>query len=130
MNRSAAKAVRVLFIFLTGLCALLVFWLIHPEGFTFYSFFAGPRHADDRRRSARRCSFPRLFGESSESVERRILGDTFEYQDQVRKFIENMTWYSDMNLLLNDLHDLFTRVFELESYQHHPARRNEPGSSS
>lgn len=41
MNRSGAKVVRVFFIFLTGLCALLVFWLINPQGFTFYSFFAG-----------------------------------------------------------------------------------------
>ena len=59
---------------------------------------------------------PNLFGESSETVERRILGDTFEYQDQVRKFIESMTWYSDLTLLLNDLHELFIRAFQLESY--------------
>ena len=60
--------------------------------------------------------FPRLFGESSETVERHILGDTFEYQDQVRKFIESMTWYSDLTLLLNDLHELFIRAFQLGSY--------------
>ena len=115
MNRSTAKAVRVLFIFLTGLCALLVFWLINPEGFTFYSFFASLGTLMIGAVCAA-VLFPRLFGDSSESVERRILGDTFEYQDQVRKFIEQMTWYSDMNLLLNDLHDLLTRVFHLESY--------------
>src|SRR5207248_320478 len=51
-----------------------------------------------------------------EAVERRILGDTFEYEDQVRKFIETMTWYTDIGLLLNDLHDLLTRVFSLEGY--------------
>lgn len=115
MNRGAAKAVRVLFIFLCGLCALLVFWLIHPQGFTFYSFFAGLGTLVIGAMCAA-VLFPRLFGESSESVERRILGDTFEYQDQVRKFIENMTWYSDMDLLLNDLDDLFVRVLKLETY--------------
>lgn len=115
MNRSGAKAVRVLFIFLSGLCALLVFWLINPEGFTFYSFFAGLGTLIIGAICAA-VLFPRLFGESSEAVERRILGDTFEYQDQVRKFIENMTWYSDMNLLLNDLDQLFVRVFQLETY--------------
>src|SRR4029078_4530452 len=31
-------------------------------------------------------------------------------------FIEEMTWYNEMTPLLNDLHDLFTRVFQLESY--------------
>ena len=41
LNRSTAKAVRVLFIFFTGLCALLVFWLIQPGEFTYYAFFAG-----------------------------------------------------------------------------------------
>jgi signal transduction histidine kinase len=115
LNRGAAKAVRVLFIFLTGLCALLVLWLIKKDAFSFYSFFA----ALGTLMFGAICAavlFPKLFGESSETVERRILGDTFEYQDQIRKFIESMTWYSDMNLLLNDLHELFTRVFQLGSY--------------
>ncbi len=115
LNRSTAKAVRVLFIFLCGLCALLIFWLANKDAFTFYSFFAGLTTLMIGAMCAA-VLFPRLFGDSSEVVERRILGDTFEYQDQVRKFIEDMTWYSDMNLLLNDLHDLFTRVFQLESY--------------
>jgi len=115
LNRGAAKAVRVLFIFLAGLCVLLVLWLFKKDAFSFYSFFA----ALGTLMFGAICAavlFPKLFGESSETVERRILGDTFEYQDQVRKFIESMTWYSDMNLLLNDLHELFTRVFQLGSY--------------
>jgi len=115
LNRGAAKAVRVLFIFLTGLCALLVLWLIKKDRFNFYSFFS----ALGTLMFGAICAavlFPKLFGESSETVERRILGDTFEYQDQVRKFIESMTWYSDLNLLLNDLHELFIRVFQLGSY--------------
>jgi signal transduction histidine kinase len=115
MNRSTAKAVRVLFIFLTGLLAQLMFWLLRKEDFNFYSFFAGLGTLMIGAISAA-ILFPRLFGESSEVVERRILGDTFEYQDQVRKFIEEMTWYNEMTPLLNDLHDLFTRVFQLESY--------------
>ncbi len=56
-------------------------------------------------------------------VERHILGDTFEYQDQVRKFIETITWYSDLTKLFNDLHDLLTRVFQLRGY--HLILRNE-----
>ena len=116
MNRSTAKVVRMLFIFLTGLCTQLVFWLGNKDGFSFYSFFAGLGTLMFGAVCAA-VLFPRLFGESSEAVERRILGDTFEYQDQVRKFIETMTWYSDMPALLNDLHDLFTRVFQFKSYQ-------------
>ena len=116
MNRSTAKVVRMLFIFLTGLCTQLVLWLVNKNGFGFYSFFAGLGTLMIGAVCAA-VLFPRLFGDSSEAVERRILGDTFEYQDQVRKFIETMTWYSDMSVLLNDLHDQFIRVFQFKSYQ-------------
>jgi len=122
LNRSTAKAVRVLFIFLTGLCSLLVFWLIQRDEFTFYSFFAGLATLMIGAVCAS-VLFPRLFGESSEVVERHILGDTFEYQDQVRKFIETITWYSDLTKLFNDLHDLLTRVYQLNGY--HLILRNE-----
>ena len=115
LGRTAAKAIRMMFLFLAGMCAQLVFWLVHPTNFDFYPFFAGLASV----MIAAVCAatlFPRLFGETSETVERRILGDTFEYEDQVRKFVETMTWYSDINLLLNDLQDLLTRVFHLQSY--------------
>ena len=115
LSRSTAKAIRMLFIFFTGVSTLLILWLIHPAGFSMYSFFAGLFSLMTGAVLAATL-FPRLFGESSEAIERRILGDTFEYEDQVRRFVETMTWYSDINLLLNDLHDLLTRVFDLKSY--------------
>ena len=62
--------------------------------------------------------FPRLFGgKGVEKLERRIMGDRFEYEDQVRSFMENMAWYHDLNSLFNDLHQLFTGVFGLGSYR-------------
>jgi signal transduction histidine kinase len=115
LNRSTAKAVRVLFIFLTGLCTLLVLWLTGRDQFTYYSFFAGLVTLMIGAVCAA-LLFPRLFGETSEVVERHILGDTFEYEDQVRKFIETITWYSDLAALFNDLHDLLTRVFRFSGY--------------
>ncbi|HYR58051.1 MAG TPA: ATP-binding protein [Chthoniobacteraceae bacterium] len=115
MSRTAAKAIRMMFIFLTGLCALLILWLIHPEGFTMYSFFAALATLMIGATCAATL-FPRLFGDSSETIERKLLGDTFEYEDQVRRFVESITWYSDVNLLFNDLDDLLTRVFDLASY--------------
>jgi len=122
LNRSTAKAVRVLFIFLTGLCSLLVLFLVRAGDFTFYSFFAGLASLMIGAMCAA-VLFPRLFGETSEVVERHILGDTFEYQDQVRKFLETITWYSDLGTLFNDLHELLTRVFQLTTY--HLILRNE-----
>jgi signal transduction histidine kinase len=62
--------------------------------------------------------FPRMFGGAGmEKWEKRILGDRFEYEDQVRNFMENMAWYSDLDVLLNDLHEILTRIFKLQSYQ-------------
>jgi signal transduction histidine kinase len=122
LSRSTAKAVRVLFIFFSGLCSMLVFWLVRREEFTFYSFFAGLATLMIGAVCAA-ILFPRLFGETSEVVERHILGDTFEYQDQVRKFLETITWYNDLGALFSDLHELLTRVFQLKTY--HLILRNE-----
>ncbi|MEZ0258866.1 MAG: ATP-binding protein, partial [Chthoniobacter sp.] len=122
LNRNTAKVVRVLFIFFTGLSCLLVFWLVDRNEFTFYSFFAGLATLMIGAICAA-IFFPRLFGETSEIVERHILGDTFEHQDQVRRFIETMAWYSDFPSLFNDLHNLFTSAFQLRSY--HLILRNE-----
>ncbi len=62
--------------------------------------------------------FPRMFGGSGvEKWERRIMGDHFESHDQVRNFMENMAWYTDLTALLNDLHELLVRVFRLKAYQ-------------
>ncbi|EDY16980.1 multi-sensor signal transduction histidine kinase [Chthoniobacter flavus Ellin428] len=115
LNRSTAKAVRVLFIFFSGLCSLLVFWLADRDEFTFYSFFAGLATLMIGAMCAA-LLFPRLFGENTETIERHILGDTFEYEDRVHRFIEGLTWYNDLTALLNDLHDLLARTFQLDSY--------------
>ncbi len=62
--------------------------------------------------------FPRLLGgEGLEKWERRILGDRFEYQDRVHNFIESMSWYGDVESLLSELHDVFTKLFRLRGYQ-------------
>ena len=62
--------------------------------------------------------FPRLFGGTGvEKWERKIMGDRLELQDQVRNFMENMAWYTDLTALLNDLHELLTRVFKVRGYQ-------------
>ncbi len=62
--------------------------------------------------------FPRFFGTKElEKWESRILGDHFEYQDQVRSFITNTVWYDSLSTLFDDLHHLLTQTFRLESYQ-------------
>ncbi len=62
--------------------------------------------------------FPRIFGSTGlETWERRILGDRFEYQDQVRNFIANMTWHDELPNLLGELDGLLRSIFRFGSYQ-------------
>lgn len=57
--------------------------------------------------------FPKLLGGGSERLERRILGDRFEYQDQVRAFVESVGAYSDAAVLLNETAKLLTTAMRL-----------------
>ncbi len=52
-----------------------------------------------------------------EKWERRILGDRFEYQDQVRNFIANMTWYDDLAGLARRTRRIPQQTFRFGSYQ-------------
>ena len=61
--------------------------------------------------------FPRLFGVGGESLERRIIGDRFEYHDQIRSFIDSMQMYTDTTLLLSDLHELLLKTVRVRHYQ-------------
>ena len=61
--------------------------------------------------------FPRLFGESGEVLERRILGDRFEYHDRIREFIASLQWFTDADVLLDEFNDLMTKTIRAERYQ-------------
>lgn len=62
--------------------------------------------------------FPRIFGgKGVQKLERRLLGDRFEYQDKVRNFIDLMPWYSDLDALIRDLHEILLRSFQIKAYQ-------------
>ena len=115
LSRNTAKAVRVLFIFLTGLFTLLLMSFANPTGFTPFCFFAGLLAL----MAGAICAavlFPKLFGDSGKLIEHCIMGDCFEYQDRVRKFIENMHWHRDLPTLFEELHLLLTQTFRLRSY--------------
>lgn len=118
LSRVAAQFVRFLFLFFIGLALLLTCTLIAPpRAFNNISFSAALVVLMVSSILAS-LLFPRLFGgEGLDKLERHLLGDRFEYQDQIRSFIGNMTWYSDMNSLLNDLDDLLRKTFRLESYE-------------
>lgn len=115
-SRVAAQAVRFLFFSVIGLFLMLTVTMIVPHAFSQNSFLLalGVLIITGITSS---ILFPRLFGERGlDKWEQRILGDRFEYQDQVRQFLANMTWYTTMDELLENLHHLFTRTLQLRSY--------------
>lgn len=116
LGRVAAHVIRFLFVFVIGLGLQLLVTLFAPPGYGTFAFISSLAVLIVSTIIAS-IFFPRLLGSSSEGLERRLLGDRFEYQDQVRNFIEGMTWYSDLNLLLNDVHELFVRTFHIANYQ-------------
>jgi signal transduction histidine kinase len=116
LSRFAAQGVRLLFLFFTGLALFLTATLIAPDEFSAVSIGSGVAALVVSSAIAT-ILFPRLFGsDGADKWERRILGDRFEYQDQVRGFIANITWYSNLPDFLEDLHQLFIRAFRLRSY--------------
>jgi signal transduction histidine kinase len=60
--------------------------------------------------------FPKLLGGAAEELERKLLGDHFEYQDQIRAFTEQSRWQSDMPGLLADLHSLLVNTLRVRAY--------------
>lgn len=119
LGKAAAHAVRLLFLFLIGLLLLLLLNVFRPE-FTPFTFFSS---LGVLLVSATVASifFPRLFGKGDESLEQRILsdryGDRFEYHDKVRSFLQEVQFYNNADLLLNDLDSLFVKTVRVRNYQ-------------
>jgi signal transduction histidine kinase len=116
LGRIAAQIVRFTFLFFIGLILLLTATLFAPMQFTPFSFFSALAVLMISGAIAS-IYFPRLFGSGAEALEKRILGDRFEYHDQIRSFIGSMQWYSDTNQLLSDLHDLLLKTIGVRHYQ-------------
>lgn len=116
MGRVAAHLIRILFVTLSSFCFLLVVVAIAPARFTLFTFLVA---LITQMLGAVTASllFPRLFGAASDSLGSRLLGDRFEYQDQVRNFIQVLKWYPDLGPLLTDFHTLLAKTFRVESYK-------------
>ncbi|MHA3770179.1 ATP-binding protein [Verrucomicrobiota bacterium sgz303538] len=116
LGRSAAHLVRFVFLFAIGITLQLIVAAIAPQRVGSFEIFTSLGVLLISTLTASML-FPRLLGVPSEQLERRMLGDRFEYQDQVRNFIVQMSSYPDLAALLNELHTLLTRTFKFESYR-------------
>lgn len=115
LSRIAAHAVRFGFMFFIGLTLLLTVAVFEP------AFTTGPLLSALGVLMVTgliaSIVFPRIFGSGAENLEKRILGDRFEYHDQIRNFIASMQFFTDTNVLLSDFHDLMLKIVCVRRYQ-------------
>ncbi|HAV64273.1 MAG TPA: hypothetical protein DCY13_18145, partial [Verrucomicrobiales bacterium] len=116
MGQLAAQGVRILFMFLTGLLLLLAAMVFDGSRTGLYPYMAALVVLLLNAVLATML-FPRLFGKGEEFLERRLLGDRFEYQDQVRSQIRKIRDCHEPPLLLAELQNLLVRTMGLRSYQ-------------
>lgn len=116
LSRVAAHVMRMAFLFLIGFTLMLIVSLLAPENsITPFAFWTSLAVLLASGFAASRW-MPKLLGAGSESLERRLLGDHFEYQDKVRAFIERCRWQTDLDALLRDLHLLLVNTLKVRAY--------------
>ena len=120
LGKAAAHTVRLLFLFLIGLLLLLLLNVFKRGEFTPFTFF-GSLGVLLVSALVASIFFPRLFGKGDDSLEQRILsdryGDRFEYHDKVRSLLQEVQFYNNADLLLNDLDALFVKTIRVRNYQ-------------
>jgi signal transduction histidine kinase len=116
LGRLAAHLVRFAFLSLVGLTLLSILAVLRPRDFTIVSWMGGVGVVLISGIVAS-VFFPRMFGDGGERLERKILGDRFEYHDRVRGFIDSLHAYSDTNVLLADLDELLDHTVGVGSYK-------------
>src|SRR5439155_9492789 len=116
LGRLAARLVRLLFFLIIGLSLLLLVKTFFPDQFQPFAFYSclGVLLLSSLIASN---LFPRIFGAGGDALERRILGDRFEYHVKIQGFIQSIPWYADLNLLLEDFNDLLIKTIQVRSYE-------------
>ena len=117
LGRSGAYIVRFLFLALIAVLLNLIVATFAPPGkMTAFSFLSSIGVIIV---SALFTSFlfPKLLGGTFEKLERKLMGDHFEYQDKIRAFIEDSRWQTELADLLTELHALLVNTLDLRGYQ-------------
>jgi signal transduction histidine kinase len=116
LSRFAAQFVRLLFMLLVGFALLLVLSHMNPGAFTAFSFVAAMSVLTVSALVAS-MFFPQFFGKGTDALERRILGDSFEYHARVSNLIETMRSYPEPEFLMQELDMLLVNTMRVRSYQ-------------
>jgi|GEM_PF-509654 len=115
LGRMAARFVRLSFLLMMCLVLLLVVHTLSPRSLPQSGFFLafGVFALSSVLASN---FFPRLFGGGSDALERKILGDSFEYQDKIQGFILALPWYTDTQSLMDDFDELMVKTVRVKNY--------------
>ena len=116
LGRSAAYLVRFVFLVLIAVILELCVVTFAPAGFMTTQALVSTIMVLIAASLIGSFLFPKLLGGAAEELERRLLGDHFEYQDQVRAFTESSRWQVDLPTLLNDLHNLLVSTARVKAY--------------
>ena len=114
LGRSSATIVRLMFLVSFSFALLLVAAVFNREAFTPYSFISAIVVIVISAVMTGRF-FPKLLGVGSEHLERRILGDQFEYQERLGDFIPRMPYYANAEELLAGLKEVLIESMEVKA---------------
>jgi signal transduction histidine kinase len=111
LGRFAATLVRL--VFLVSVAFLILFLIASLTGAFSMFAFAASMVSVAASALVTNYFFPKLLGRASEHLEHRLLGDHFEYQEQLRAFGESMARYNDQGKLIDDLMGLLTKSMRI-----------------
>jgi signal transduction histidine kinase len=116
LGRVAATFTRLIFLCSIGFMLIFILALAFPDAFSPFSLVAciGVLALSGLVSSV---LFPRLLGGGTETLERHLLGDRFEYRDRVKAFIDQLPQYRLIPPLLDDLTSLLSKVLKVEHLQ-------------
>ncbi len=101
---------------LMGFLLLLLVSRMAPGQFTVFSFVASGAVLFVSALAAS-FLFPQFFGKGTDTLERKILGDKFEYHARAQNLIQTMRSFPDPEYLLHELEELLAGTMQIRSYQ-------------
>jgi len=115
MSRFAAQIVRLGLMMLLGFTLLLFASRLRPDDFTVFSFGAAMATLLVSALAASML-FPKFFGKGSDTLERRLLGDHFEYHARIESFIAALSSFPEPEHLMPELEDIMIRTVKARSF--------------
>jgi len=116
LSRAASYLVQYVFSLVTGFLLLAVVWLLVPGQFGGWGFL-GAFLVLGVNTVITSLLFPRIFGRGRDILERRILGDRFEYHQELQRFSERIRTHPHPDTVVGELQGLLRDSMGVQSMQ-------------